>query len=379
MADVPVGDGDADGLPDAASAPVIVDDYDGGTPIGVDPQWAAAQRNRDAADGRAAAWSRLHGKPDRWGCRSRRTGFAVPRLRPCSGIPGGDENDSERFNSVRARFATLEEELPLTGAVALRPTVDGGIHLIEGIRARAPWYAPALDVLERQFRLGLWSGRDWLGWRPLVLAGDPGTGKSHFARMLADLSSSHCAVLNAGGIDDVRMLAGTARGWRHSQPCWPAMVMSQGRVANPLLIVEEIDKISSDRGAAVLDTLLAMLEPVTARTFYDSCLTADVDLSACCWVLTVNDVDCLPAALRSRVDVVRIDGPAPGDFPLVVDGLLDALAARLGVPHGALPALPARATDLFAAEFARRRSIRILRRRLEDAVAALLPPPARSH
>ena len=372
MADGP-DDEDANAEVSTTSSPKSADDAVGGTQD--DGVWIA----REAELLRQSARSRLMRAATRDRLRMSRLAFPVPRLRPCASIPDGDENDGERFNTVKTRFGALEEELPLTGTLAMRPGIDGGIHLIEEIRARAPWYGSAVDILDRQFRLALWSGRDWLAWRPLVLAGGPGTGKSHLARLIAKAASSHCAVLNAGGIDDVRMLGGTARGWRHSQPCWPAMVMSQGRVANPLLVLEEVDKVDPNRGGAFLDTLLAMLEPVTSSAFYDSCLTADVDLSACCWILTVNDVDRLPAALRSRVDVVHIHGPTQGDFPLVVDGLLDALAVRLGVPRRALPVLPVRATELFAIEFGRRRSIRLLRRRLEDAVAALLPPPGRSH
>jgi len=338
----------------------------------------AVEADIDEED-RKAALSRLRRGAEQDRRRLRAREFTIPRMRPCASIPPGDDDADGRFRSVRDRFSALEERLPLVGGLALRPTADGGIHLIEDIRTRAPWYGPALSVLERQLRLGQWSGRDWLQWRPLVLAGDPGVGKSHLARQLADLSSGHCAVLNGGGLDDVRMLAGTARGWRNAQPAWPVMVMSQGRVGNPILVVEEVDKVQGDRGAGVLDTLLAMLEPVTARAFYDSCLTADVDLSACCWILTVNDARSLPPALRSRVDVVHVDGPAPAHFPLVVDSLLEGIAGEFGVPPSALPRLPRRALTVFKEEFARRRSIRLLRRRIVDAVAVLLPAMPRAH
>lgn len=182
-----------------------------------------------------------------------------------------------------------------------------------------------------------------------------------------------------GGADDVRMLAGTARGWRSAQPCWPAVAMARMGTANPVLICEEVDKVDQSRGRAVFDVLLTMLEPLTARTYFDAALLADVDLSMCSWVFTANDAAALPPVFRSRVDIVEVRGPDIGHFDLLVDALLEDLAARWRVGRRSLPAIPARALAVFAKEFARRRSIRLLGRRLADAVAALLPGPGLAH
>lgn len=298
--------------------------------------------------------------------------FPTFTLTPCREIPS-DADEGGEHATIADRYAALTKPLPLVGDIAMRPGADGGVHLIEELRERAPWYGDALTLIERQLEIAIWSGRPWLQWRPLVLTGPPGTGKSYLARLIAQTAGANSVTVNLGGSDDVRMLAGTARGWRYTQPAWPAVVMSQAQVANPILVLEEVDKVDPLRGQQVFDVLLTMIERSTARRYYDPCLLADVDLSACLWLMTANDLSKLPAPLRSRVDVAYVAGPAPEHFELVLQSCIEDVAGELGVAAWHLPALPAHAVKVLRDAFARRRSIRLLRRWVEDAVATLLP------
>ncbi len=116
-----------------------------------------------------------------------------------------------------------------------------------------------------------------------------------------------------------------------------------------------------------------MIEWETAATFWDKCLLAEVDLSHVCWILTCNDAAALPAPLRSRLDIVQVEGPGAEHFDAVAAAILSDLAAVWGVERAMLPEPPARAMRLVRTAFAKTRSVRRLRRHLESIVAAMLP------
>lgn len=256
--------------------------------------------------------------------------FRIPSLatvRVCEAIePENDKFDhAVGYEPLDRRYDALTTPLSLRGASAMARDRLGVIRLLAALATSAPWMTDALALVEEQVELALWAGNPWLRLRPLLLVGGPGNGKSHFARALAQASGCALMQLPLGGDNDNRSLSGRSPGWTGAQPALPIVGMTQSRSANPVIVLDELDKVSPDkRNGNVWDTLLSMLEPVTAGAWYDRCLMAAVDLRHMVWVATANSVHALPPPLLSRFDVVRVTGPGLVHVP----GLLSRFRAE---------------------------------------------------
>lgn len=300
--------------------------------------------------------------------------YRMPELamvRVCEAIePENDKFDhGVDYQSVEKRFCALTRPLPLRGAGAMSRDRAGVARLVATLRSTAPWMAEAIATVEEQVELSLWAGNPWLRMRPLLLVGGPGSGKSYLARALADASGCALMQLPLGGDNDNRSLGGTARGWTGAQPALPIVGMAQSGSANPLIVLDELDKVSPEkRNGNAWDTLLSMLEPVTAGAWYDRCLMAAVDLRHVVWVATANSVHALPPPLLSRFDVVRVAGPGLVHVPGLLGRFRVEWAVRNGVTPAMAPALTPAAEALLIEHYARTRSLRQLRRGLEMAL-----------
>lgn len=298
--------------------------------------------------------------------------WSSPTLRPCAAIrqeEGGSGHDG-RMTEI---YAGLASELLLLGATAMRPAPGGGVFLCAALRAEFPWLGSAIDALERQLAIACWAGRPWLQFRPLCLVGGPGVGKSRFASRLAALAGVGMAALDLGAMHDAAALVAVSRGWSNAKPCWPAQMIDALGCANPVLVVDELEKAGgSRRNGQPQQALLAMTEPGTARRYFDSCLMAEVDLSAVCWIATANTVDGIPAPLASRFEIVPVDPPGPEHFDVVLESLVAERERDWALPAGTMPAIPGAARATLRRAFVRGRSLRALRRHVEMVLHALI-------
>lgn len=226
-----------------------------------------------------------------------------------------------------------------------------------------------IDRIAEQAAMQLWAGRPWLSFRPLLLVGPAGAGKTHMARRLSAISGCGDGILSLAGVSNNAELAGNPRGFRHPLPAFPAMAMLRTGTANPVIVIDEIEKAAcSDMGDPV-DMLLGLTERSTAARYFDGCLAAEIDLSHVNWIMTANRIDRLPAPLLSRVDVVEVKGPGPEHGELVLANLWRSVARDLGLPPSALPHIEAAAETALLRLFRNTRSVRRLRRAIETLVA----------
>ena len=194
-----------------------------------------------------------------------------------------------------------------------------------------PYAEAAIDEVLRGF-----SGRPCLHAPPFLLEGPPGAGKSRFARRLGEALGT--GVYGVDGSNDAGgSYGGTERRWYSSEPCRPFMAIARASLANPIILVDEIDKAPtrSDYGR-LWDAMLPALDAETAARFPDPSLQVAIDISWVTTVATANDAGKLPGPLLDRLRVIAFPEPGEAHLAGLLPGLLAAIAAERGLDPGFL-------------------------------------------
>lgn len=159
-------------------------------------------------------------------------------------------------------------------------------------------------------------GKEYFRLTPMLIVGAPGVGKSRFVRRLGEVLDVGVFRVDGSG-DSGASFGGTERRWYSTEPSRPFMACSRFKIANPLMLIDEIDKapVRSEYGR-LWDSMLQFLEPETAARFMDPCLQVEMDLSHVSIVATANDVRRMPGPLLDRFAAI-VEMPAPGREHLV--------------------------------------------------------------
>jgi ATP-dependent Lon protease len=190
------------------------------------------------------------------------------------------------------------------------------VSTIRSLSARFPNFAEVVDVISGAAAL---SSLDQSGFRlpPLLLLGPPGIGKTHFAAELARIAGLGHGVIHMETTSAGWVISGMHRGWTGATVGKVADLLVNGQCANPIMVVDEVDKASAGKYDA-LAPLYGLLEEKTAAAFEDECLAVPLDASGVNWILTANDLSSLPEPIRSRVTVLNIAPPTPTQLRIIV-------------------------------------------------------------
>ncbi|MBE0701897.1 MAG: AAA family ATPase [Afipia sp.] len=174
--------------------------------------------------------------------------------------------------------------------------------------------------------------------KPTLLVGQPGAGKSRFARRLAEELGIIVWRVD-GAQSDGAIFAGTDRRWHSTEPCHPFMAVHRAGHANPLVLSDELEKAAtrSDYGR-LWDCLLGFFEPETAARYPDPALQTALDLSHVNYIMTANSTDSLPTPLQDRLRVIGFPTPQAGDLNALLPAVLAGIAIERQLdPHWIMP------------------------------------------
>jgi ATP-dependent Lon protease len=214
------------------------------------------------------------------------------------------------------------QELPSGGNEALRAVYEKMLKLggqrftvkpsalpeMDALFEELPNFTAVLEDVRKHLALCI-DSNDSIELPPMLLLGEPGIGKTHFARKVSQLLGTGFGFVPMSSLTAGWVLSGASSQWKNAKPGKVFDTFLNGEYANPVIVVDELDKASGDGQYDPLGALYELLEVDTATRFVDEFVELPIDASGAVWLATANDAARIPEPLLSRLAVYEIDPP----------------------------------------------------------------------
>jgi ATP-dependent Lon protease len=197
-----------------------------------------------------------------------------------------------------------------TDLTAAREILDADHHGLDDVKDRIVEY---LAVRSRRAQRGLQLVGGRGSGAVMVLAGPPGVGKTSLGESVARALGRKFVRVALGGVRDEAEIRGHRRTYVGALPGRIVRAIGEAGSMNPVVLLDEIDKVGSDYRGDPSAALLEVLDPAQNHTFRDHYLDLDLDLSDVVFLATANVIENIPSALLDRMELVQIDGYTEDD------------------------------------------------------------------
>ena len=252
-----------------------------------------------------------------------------------------------------------------TDVAAARAVLDADHHGLDDVKDRIVEY---LAVRARRAERGL----EVVGGRGsgavVLLAGPPGVGKTSLGESVARALGRKFVRVALGGVRDEAEIRGHRRTYVGALPGRIVRAVKEAGSMNPVVLLDEVDKVGSDYRGDPAAALLEVLDPAQNHTFRDHYLELDLDLSDVLFIATANVLDTIPPALLDRMELVSIDGYTEDDKVAIArDFLVPRQRERAALAADEVDGDRRRRCAELAADYTREAGVRQLERLIAKA------------
>lgn len=234
------------------------------------------------------------------------------------GLPQPTLSTEEQVRFEKLRWLADDER----GAV--RPLLFGSQAIrdrLAEVRLACPTFVTVIDLIDRAVALSMMSAAA-IAVPPVLLLGPPGVGKTHASKAIAGaLGTAVHAFACSTNSDAQQLIAGHPTSWRGSRMSVVNEALTGGNTAQPVIILDEIDKFDSHRDEQPYNVLLSILEVENSRALQDEYLRIPFNLSGAIVIATANDAGRLPSFIQDRLVTFEIAAPS-GDDLLTITRLI---------------------------------------------------------
>lgn len=180
------------------------------------------------------------------------------------------------------------------------------LNALDDVKKKFPNFSELCDSIIKQLRLSSLYPNSAIKLHPTLLVGDPGWGKTRFLKAMADALTMPLHEIAMSSVTAGFVLSGSDFTWHGAKPGRVADIIMHDVCANPLIVLDELDKVSSEGRNDPFGPLYQLLEKHTASRFVDEALQLSMNTQNFSWFATANDISKLPEPIISRFEVFEI-------------------------------------------------------------------------